>query len=106
MVLPLQSQTELESESNSVKNQMSMANIAKKDLDTRTFPQICSGLSKAEWLAVRDRIMMETGKTDVCVYKWGYGQTMPMSLIERKTISAIVSRVLGIKTHHSMLFPL
>ena len=102
----MQSQTELESESNPVKNQMSMANIAKKDLDTRTFPQICSGLSKAEWLAIRDRIIIETGKSDVCVYKWGYGQTMPMSLIERKTISAIVSRVLGIKTHHSMLFPL
>lgn len=102
----MQSQTELESESNPVKNQMSMTNIAKKDLDTRTFPQICSGLSKAEWLAVRDRIIMETGKTDVCVYKWGYGQTVPMSLIERKTIASIVSRVLGIKTHHSMLFPL
>ena len=82
-----------------------MANIVKKDLDTRTFTEICSSLSKAEWLAVRDRIMMQTGKTDVCVYKWGYGQTKPSSLPERKIISDIVNRVLGIKTNHRMLFP-
>lgn len=83
-----------------------MANIVKKELDTRTFPQICSGLSKAEWLAVRDRIVMNTGKTEQIVYCWRDGKTAPASLLERKTVAEIVIRVLGIKTNHRMLFPL
>lgn len=83
----------------------SMANIAKNLLDTRTFPQICAGMSNAEWLAVRDRIVLQTGKTESAVYYWREGKTVPMSLIERKAVAEIVSRVLGIKTNHRMLFP-
>jgi hypothetical protein len=83
-----------------------MANLAKKVLDTRTFLQICSGISKAEWLAVMDRIVMQTAKTEQTVYNWRDGKTAPMSLIERKAVAEIVSRVLGIKTNHRMLFPI
>lgn len=85
---------------------MSMANVQKKELDTRTFPEICTGLSKAEWLAIRDRIVMNTGKSEQIVYIWKDGKTAPASLLERKTVAEIVSRVLGIKTNHRMLFPL
>lgn len=83
-----------------------MANIMKKSLDTRTFPQICSGLSNAEWLAIRDRIVMNTGKAEATVYYWRDGKTAPASLLERKTVAEIVSRVLGISTNHRLLFPL
>ena len=85
---------------------MSIANIVKKELDARTFPQICAGLSKAEWLAVRDRIILKTGKSEQIVYMWRDGKTCPMSLIERKAVSEIVGRVLGISTNHRMLFPI
>lgn len=81
-----------------------MANIVKKELDTRTFPEICSGLSNAEWLAVRDRCVIQTGKTEAAVYYWREGKK-PVSLMERKAVAEIVSRVLGIKTNHRMLFP-
>lgn len=83
----------------------SMAKLTKKELDTRTFPQICSGLSNAEWLAVRDRIVLNTGKSEAAVYYWKDGKTAPASLLERKTVAEIVSRVLGISTNHRMLFP-
>ena len=89
----------------SFKNQVSMANIVKKELDTRTFSEICASLSNAEWLAIRDRCVLQTGKTESAVYYWREGK-QPVSLMERKAISEIVNRVLGIKTNHRTLFPL
>lgn len=49
---------------------------------------------------------MQTAKTEQTVYNWRDGKTAPMSLIERKAVAEIVSRVLGIKTNHRMLFPI
>ena len=89
----------------SFKNQVSMANIVKKELDTRTFPEICASLSNAEWLAIRDRCVIQTGKSESAVYYWREGK-QPVSLMERKAVSEIVNRVLGIKTNHRTLFPL
>lgn len=89
----------------SVKNQESMANIVKKTLDTRTFPQVCAGLSNAEWLAIRDRIQVQTGRTNSAIYYWRDGKKIPISIPERKIVAEIVSRVLGIKTNHATLFP-
>lgn len=83
-----------------------MANLAKKDLDTRTFPQICSGMSSSEWILIRDRIIEKTEKTEQAVYKWRDGKCIPMSIPERKAISEIVNRVLGIRTSHITLFRL
>lgn len=82
-----------------------MANIAKKTVDTRSFPQICSAISSAEWLAIRDRIVLATGKTEAAVYYWREGKTIPMSLVERKEVAEIVGRVLKIKTNYRTLFP-
>ena len=104
--LPLQSQTELRGKLNSVKNKTSMANIAKKELDPRTFPEICKSISQGEWLAIKDRIMMQTGKTEVAVWKWGQGLCQPQSLQERRLISKIVNQVLPIHTNYRTLFPL
>ena len=89
----------------SFKNQVSMANIVKKELDTRTFPEICASLSNAEWLAIRDRCVIQTGKSESAIYYWREGK-QPVSLMERKAVSEIVNRVLGIKTNHRTLFPL
>ena len=82
-----------------------MANIVKNDVDTRSFPEICSHISNAEWLAIRDRIIEQTEKSTSAVYYWREGKTFPTSLAERKIVAEIVSRVLKIKTNFRVLFP-
>lgn len=82
-----------------------MANIVKKDADTRSFKEICSSISNAEWLAIRDRIVEQLEKSVSAIYYWREGKTFPTSLADRKTVAEIVSRVLKIKTHYRMLFP-
>lgn len=83
-----------------------MANLVKKELDTRTFPQICESLTNAEWLAIRDKIVVKTGKSEAAVYYWRDGKTAPASLPDRKTVAEIVGRVLGITTNQRILFPI
>ena len=82
-----------------------MANIVKNGVDARSFKQICSDISNAEWLAIRDRIVDATEKSTSAVYYWREGKTFPTSLVERKTVAEIVGRVLKIKTHYKVLFP-
>lgn len=81
-----------------------MANLAKKVLDTRTFPEICKSLTQNQWLEIRNRMFLRLGKTEQTLLNWRWGKTYPLSLIERKTISEIVNSVLGIKTQHNTLF--
>lgn len=81
-----------------------MANIEKKDLDTRTFPEICASLSDSQWLTIRDSIKAKTEKTDQAIYKWRDGKCIPMSIQERKVVSEIVNRVLDIRTNFVTLF--
>ena len=83
-----------------------MANIVKKDVDTRSFREICSSISNAEWLAIRDRIVDQLEKSVSAIYYWREGNTIPTSLADRKTVAEIVSRVLKIKTHYRVLFPI
>lgn len=83
---------------------MSMANLTKKVLDTRTFPEICKSLTQNQWLEIRNRMFLKLGKTEQTLLNWRWGKTYPLSLIERKTISEIVNSVLGIKTQHNTLF--
>ena len=81
-----------------------MANLVKKVLDTRTFPEICKSLTQNQWLEIRNRMFLKLGKTEQTLLNWRWGKTYPLSLIERKTISEIVNSVLGIKTQHNTLF--
>lgn len=82
-----------------------MANLAKKDYDTRTFVQICASLPREQWLAIRDRIMTKTRCSKQTVLNWKNGVTIPISILERSAISGIVNRFLGIETIHTTLFP-
>lgn len=83
-----------------------MANIAKKNVETRTFPQICAGISNGEWLAIRDRIVLKTGKAEQTIYLWRDGRTKPTSLVERKAVAEVVNTVLGTNCNHKYLFPI
>lgn len=83
-----------------------MANLVKNQLDTRTFPEICSAISNSEWILIRDRIIEKTEKTEQAVYKWKDGKCIPMSIPERKAIAEIVNRILKIRTSHLTLFRL
>ena len=81
-----------------------MANLVKKPLDTRTFPEICRSLTQNQWLEIRNKMFLKLGKTEQTLLNWRWGKTYPLSLVERKTISEIVNQVLGIKTQHNTLF--
>ncbi len=81
-----------------------MANIVKKVLDTRTFPEICKSISQNEWLEIRNRMWLKLGKTEQTLLNWRWGKTYPLSLVERKTIADIVNQVLKIRTQHNTLF--
>lgn len=81
-----------------------MANLAKKDLDTRTFVEICSALSQTEWLDLKYDIMTKLRKTEQTVLNWRNGKTIPATQSERRDISKIVSSALSIRTTPSILF--
>lgn len=81
-----------------------MANIAKKELDTRTFPQICLHLTRSEWFDLKQKLYTSMGKTEQTLNNWKCGRTYPGTLTERKEVSNIVNRVLGIRTTHLTLF--
>jgi len=81
-----------------------MANLTKKDYDTRTFSEICNSLTPDQWLVLRDRVMTRTRCSKQTILNWKSGKTIPASILEREAISGIVNRVLGINTNHNTLF--
>lgn len=81
-----------------------MANLAKKELDTRTFPEICASLTHMEWLELKNRLFTRLGKTEQTLLNWKSGKTYPAVLIERREVANIVNNLLGIKTNHLTLF--
>lgn len=81
-----------------------MANLAKKELDTRTFPEICSTLTQFEWLELKFKLLTALGKTEQTLLNWKSGKTYPNNLIERKEVSNIVNKFLDIRTNHLTLF--
>ena len=81
-----------------------MANIVKKELDTRTFPEICKACTQTEWLEIRNKIFLKLCKTEQTCLNWRRGKTSPPSLIERKAVAEIVNQVLGVRTFHNTLF--
>lgn len=83
-----------------------MANLVKKELDTRTFPVICSSLSDVEWLELKRRLLTTLMKTEQTILNWRNGKTYPSNLTERKEVSSIVNKFLNIRTNHVTLFNL
>lgn len=81
-----------------------MANLVKKDYDTRTFPEICSSLAEQQWLDLKYDIMSKLRKTEQTVLNWKHGKTMPAAHSERKDIAKIIGSLLDIKTTPSILF--
>lgn len=81
-----------------------MANIVKKEIDTRTFAEICATLSQLEWLELKDRIHNKLGKSYQTYLNWRSGKTYPFSQSERREVSAVVNKFLGINTNPFNLF--
>lgn len=81
-----------------------MAKLEKKELDTRTFPEICKSITQNEWLEIRNKMFIKLCKTEQTFLNWKKGKTYPPSIIERKAVSEIVNQVLGIRTIHNTLF--
>lgn len=82
-----------------------MANIQKKEYDTRTFPEVCSSLTTDQWLVVRERIMSKTRCSKQTICNWKNGKTSPTSILDAAAISVILNRFLGLETNHNFLFP-
>lgn len=81
-----------------------MANIVKKEIDTRTFAEICATLTQPAWLELRGRLFTKLGRTEQTLLNWRSGKTYPNSNLERREVSNIVNRFLGINTTHLTLF--
>ena len=81
-----------------------MANLVKKDYDTRTFSEICSALNQTDWLDLKFDIMTKLRKTEQTVLNWKHGKTLPATQSERKDIARIIGAFLDIKTTPSILF--
>ena len=81
-----------------------MANLAKKDYDTRTFREICSTLSQEQWLDLKFDIMTKLRKTEQTVLNWKNGKTIPATQSERESITKLMGTFLSIKTTPSILF--
>lgn len=81
-----------------------MANLVKKELDTRTFLDICSTLTQQQWLDLKYEIMTKLRKTEQTVLNWKNGKTIPAAHSERNDICKILRSSLDIKTIPSTLF--
>ena len=83
-----------------------MANIMKKNVDTRTFPAICASLTEMEWLELKRQLMTRLIKTEQTILNWKHGKTYPNDHTARLEVSKIVNKFLDIKTSHVTLFNL
>lgn len=82
-----------------------MANVVNNPVDTRSFVQICAGLTKREWVELHGDLMQKLKKSAQCIYKWKRGESMPSSAMERVKISECINRKFQITTRHWTLFP-
>lgn len=82
-----------------------MANLENNPVDTRTFVQICAGLSKKEWVELQGELAQKVKRTGQTIYYWRKGQKNPSSTLERVLISNHINKKYGITTKHWTLFP-
>lgn len=82
-----------------------MANIENNLVDTRTFAEICAGLTKRQWVELQGELAQKVKRSSQTIYNWRGGRVAPGSALERKTVSDHINRKLGITTRHWTLFP-
>lgn len=82
-----------------------MANLENLSLDTRTFIEFCSGLSKREWIDLQCDLSQKLKRSTQCIYNWKKGVRAPSSPSERKSISDYINKKFGITTRYWILFP-
>lgn len=82
-----------------------MANLANNPVDTRTFVEICAGLSKSERIELQGEIASKVKRTGQCIYYWIKGMKTPSSALEQARISEVLNRKFNLSTHKKFLFP-
>ena len=82
-----------------------MANLVNNPVDTRTFAQICAGLTKRQWVELQGEIAQKLKRSTQSIYNWKRGSRVPSSATERVKISNIVNAKFNIATRHWTLFP-
>ncbi len=82
-----------------------MANLENNPVDTRTFTQICAGLTKKQWVELQGELAQKLKRSMQCIYNWRRGPRIPSSASERVKISNHINTKYGINTRHWTLFP-
>lgn len=82
-----------------------MANLENNSLDTRTFGQICDGLTKRQWVELQGELAQKLKRSLQCIYNWKKGYRVPSSASERARIAEHINRKFNIATRHWFLFP-
>ncbi len=82
-----------------------MANLENNPVDTRTFPQICAGLTKKQWVELQGELAQKLKRSMQCIYNWKLGPRIPSSASERVKISNHINSKYNINTRHWTLFP-
>lgn len=71
-----------------------------------SFPAIWKALPEAQRSEARRRLIAEVGITDITLYRWREGKTVPVLPYYRTSTARIVSEVTGRQLSAEDLFPL
>lgn len=82
-----------------------MANLENNSLDTRTFQQICAGLTKRQWVELQGELAQKLKRSLQCIYNWKRGVRIPSSASERVKIAEHINKKFNTYTRHWTLFP-
>lgn len=84
-----------------------MNNLNEETIDARSFAEIWRslGTTSVVQLELRDELISKLRISRQTVNNWGNGNTIPVYIETRKTVSKIVNTTLGIKTSWQTLFP-
>lgn len=82
-----------------------MANLENNSVDTRTFAQICDGLTKLQWIDLQNDLASKLKRSHQCIWNWKKGIRIPSSASEARDLSNLINRKYGILTRYWTLFP-
>ena len=80
-----------------------MADV-NKELDTGTFPELWKSLTPAEQTELRFQLMRVIFCTRQSINNWANGKT-PIYRSTRIDIAKTISKTLGLRVSHTLLFP-
>lgn len=81
-----------------------MANLSKKELDARSFPEIWKELTPVQQIELRNEIISKLHVTRQAVHHWAIGKRKPTLDIVKKEVCKSLANVSGIHAYYLSLF--